>query len=271
MYPASDRVGKLATLSVDNGSETLRGELIAAFVCLFTTDTVRTAASFVIPLLVMQLQQWKQKNVTERERERERSLKNEMSHLSNRPLKFNGSCVQKEISLSRTFYRDTPGCVCVKWGKLTPELYVSIFLVLWQFQCRLKAAGLSVRNEKLALLWSEAVTLGFLALLTRSRMLWFLSELINQIPLSFQTSPRNAAHPSFWFLLCRELPTTAENRDNESAETDVRESDLGARCTWERWACAPASTRRLSATGSSCGAEYTESIWAWKETNEKRK
>lgn len=78
-----------------------------------------------------------------------------------------------------------------------------------------------MRNEKLALLWSEAFSLRFSASLPRSRTLWFLSDLISKIPRSFQRSLQNAAHPSFWFLLCRELPAAPKNRDNETAQKQM--------------------------------------------------
>lgn len=85
-----------------------------------------------------------------------------------------------------------------------------------------------MRNETLALLWSEALGLRFSAFLPRSRTLWFLSDLISRIPRSFQRSLQNAAHPSFWFLLCRELPAAPENRDNETAQ-----KQMCAKVIWE--------------------------------------
>lgn len=107
-----------------------------------------------------------------------------------------------------------------------------------------QAAEFSVRNEKLALLWLKVLSLRFSALLTHSRTLWFLSDLINGIPRSFQRSSQNAVHLSFWFLLCHVFLAAAENRDNKTAQ-----KQMCVKVIWKRAARGKGEHAHLRAPG----------------------
>lgn len=110
-----------------------------------------------------------------------------------------------------------------------PEIYVSIF---WGFvACPVQVVGSRALGEK----WEVGPVVirhRFSALLTPSRTLGFLSDLINGMPRSFHRSLQNAAHPSFWFLLCHKIPIAAENRDNETAQ-----KQMCVKVIWECAAC----------------------------------